>query len=67
LSKTLFRNNSITEARYPGDLPFESIGKDDAKEAIEAADKIEELVSEKIDIPFKNKENRFEGMEQKQK
>ena len=37
-------NEYISEARYPGDLPFESIGEDDAKEAIEAAEKIEEHV-----------------------
>jgi predicted nucleotidyltransferase len=29
------------KGRYPGDLPFESITDQDAKEAIEAADKIE--------------------------
>jgi HEPN domain-containing protein len=38
----------ITEGRYPGDLPFESIGEDDAKEAIEAAEKIEQFVLEKL-------------------
>ena len=47
-------NEYITETRYPGDLPFESIGEDDAREAIEAADKIEGLVSDRIDISFKN-------------
>ncbi len=53
-------NEYITEARYPCDIPFESIGEDDAIEAIEAADKIEEFVLEKIDIPFEKKENRLE-------
>jgi HEPN domain-containing protein len=45
-------NEYVTEGRYPGDLPFESIGKNEAIEAIEAANKIEKLVLEKIDIPF---------------
>ncbi len=45
-------NEYITEARYPGDLPFESIDEDDAREAIESADKIEEFVLKKIEIPF---------------
>ena len=42
-------NEYVTEARYPSDLPFESIGKDDAREAIEAADEIEQFVLEKIE------------------
>jgi HEPN domain-containing protein len=41
-------NEYITEGRYPGDLPFESIGQDDAKEAIEAAEKIEQFVLGKV-------------------
>ena len=45
-------NEYITEARYPDDLSFESIGENDAKEAIESADKIERFVLEKIDIPI---------------
>ncbi len=45
-------NEYIAKTRYPSDLPFESIGKDDAREAIEAADKIEKFVLEKINIPF---------------
>ena len=45
-------NEYVTEGRYPGDLPFESIGKNEALEAIEAANKIEKLVIEKIDIPY---------------
>jgi len=45
-------NEYITEARYPGDLPFESINEDDAQEAIEAAGKIEEFVLKKIDLSF---------------
>lgn len=39
-------NEYITQARYPGNLPFEGIGEDDAMEAIEAANKIEEFVLE---------------------
>ncbi|ODS36883.1 MAG: hypothetical protein A7316_02265 [Candidatus Altiarchaeales archaeon WOR_SM1_86-2] len=53
-------NEYITGARYPGDLPFESIGKDDAREAIEAADKIEEFVLKRIDIPFEDEEDNLE-------
>jgi len=45
-------NEYVTEGRYPGDLPFESIGKNEAVEAIEAANKIENFVLKKIDIPF---------------
>ena len=41
-------NEYITEGRYPGDLPFESIGEKDAKEAIEAAEKIEQFVLQKL-------------------
>lgn len=59
-------NEYVTDARYPGDLPFESIGETDARESIEAADKIEGFVSEKIDFLFNNKENRLESKEQKQ-
>ena len=47
-------NEYIIEGRYPGDLPFESIGEDDAKEAIEAAEKIEEYVLENINLPSDN-------------
>ena len=50
-------NEYITEARYPGDLPFESIGKAEAIEAIEAANQIEKLVLEKIDFPFDDRNN----------
>ena len=45
-------NEYVTEGRYPGDLPFEGIGKNEALEAIEAANKIEKFILEKIDIPF---------------
>jgi HEPN domain-containing protein len=48
----LLLNEYITEGRYPGDLPFESITEQDAKEALEAADKIENYVLEKIDFSF---------------
>lgn len=41
-------NEYIAEGRYPGDLPFESIGENEAKEAIEAAEKIEQFVLGKI-------------------
>lgn len=44
-------NEYITEGRYPGDLPFENIGEDDATEAIEAAEKIEEHVLKNTDLP----------------
>lgn len=47
-------NEYITEARYPSDLPFESISEDDARQAIEAAGKIEELVLKKIDVSFEH-------------
>ena len=43
-------NDYAIEGRYPGDLPFEGIGKQDAKEAIEAAEKIEALVLERIGV-----------------
>jgi HEPN domain-containing protein len=41
-------NRYIAEGRYPGDLPFESIGENEAKEAIEAAEKIEQFVLGKM-------------------
>ena len=41
-------NKYITEGRYPGDLPFESIGEKDAKEAIDAANKIAKFVKDRI-------------------
>ncbi len=41
-------NQYITEGRYPGDLPYESIGKTEAEEAITSAEKIEEFVLGKI-------------------
>jgi len=43
-------NEYITEGRYPGDLPFESIGKSDANKAIDAAKKIEEYVLRRVVI-----------------
>jgi HEPN domain-containing protein len=48
----LLLNEYITEGRYPGDLPYENITERDAIEAIEAADKIENFVLEKINFPF---------------
>ncbi len=47
----LLLNEYITEGRYPGDLPFESITEKDARDAIEAASKIEEFVLENINFP----------------
>ena len=44
-------NEYITEGRYPSHLPFESIGEDDAKEAIEAAEKIAKHVVKNINLP----------------
>jgi HEPN domain-containing protein len=41
-------NRYIAEGRYPGDLPFENIGENEAKEAIEAAEKIEQFVLGKL-------------------
>jgi HEPN domain-containing protein len=41
-------NEYITEGRYPGDLPYESIGKTEAEEAIVAAEKIEQVVLGKM-------------------
>lgn len=43
-------NEYITESRYPGDIPFESISKQNTIESIEAANKIEEFVLKKIDL-----------------
>ena len=41
-------NEYITVGRYPEDLPFESISRNDASEAIEAANEIEHLVAAKM-------------------
>lgn len=41
-------NEYITEGRYPGDLPFESISKAEAEEALAAAEKIAEFVLAKL-------------------
>lgn len=43
-------NEYITQARYPSDLPFESISQGDAKEAIEAVSKIKEFVLKHINL-----------------
>ena len=43
-------NEYITEGRYPGDLPWESIGEKEATKAIDAVDRIAEFVSKKIDL-----------------
>lgn len=50
-------NKYITKTRYPGDLSFERIGKNDAIEAIDAASKIEKLVLNKLDFLFENEKN----------
>jgi len=47
-------NEYILEGRYPGDLPFESIGEDDAKEAIKAAENIEKYVIKNMNTPSDN-------------
>lgn len=47
----LLLNEYITEGRYPGDLPFESVTKKDAQEAIDATGKIEAFVIQKIELP----------------
>ena len=47
-------NEYITLGRYPSDLPFESIGEEEAREAIKAAEKIEEDVMKNINLPFDN-------------
>ncbi len=45
-------NEYITAGRYPDDLPFENISREDASEAIEAANKIEHLVTAKMNYSF---------------
>jgi HEPN domain-containing protein len=47
-AETGILNRYIAEGRYPGDLPFEAIGENDAKEAIAAAEKIEQFVLGKL-------------------
>ncbi|MBU1598504.1 HEPN domain-containing protein [bacterium] len=47
-------NEYITQARYPDDLPFEDIGENEAREALSAADKIEEFVSKRMSILFED-------------
>ncbi len=41
-------NDYISEARYPGDLSFETLTESNATEAVEAAERIEEFVLEKL-------------------
>lgn len=57
----LLLNEYITEGRYPGDLPFENITEQDANEALEAADKIEDYVVEKIDFPSEEEREDIES------
>lgn len=40
--------NILPQAATPGDLAFESIGEKEAREAVDAAEKIEAFVLEKI-------------------
>ncbi len=47
-------NEYITEGRYPGDLPWEMIGRKEAEEAIAAAEKIEKFVLTRIQIQEEN-------------
>lgn len=49
-------NEYITEGRYPGDLPWEMIGKKEAEEAIAAAEQIEKFVLERIQFEEENGE-----------
>jgi len=44
-------NDYITEGRYPGDLPFEGIGKNEADKALDAARKIQEYVLQNLKLP----------------
>lgn len=37
-------NEYITEGRYPGDIAYEDIGKDDAEEALEIVSRIRALI-----------------------
>lgn len=57
-------NGYITEGRYPGDLPFERIGADEAKEAIESTEKIANHVLKNIHFPS-NEINTSEEEERK--
>jgi len=63
-------NKYVSKARYPNDLPIEHIGEKQAKEAIEAAEKIERHVVEFFDILYisnkinKNKEKADNTSEQ---
>ncbi len=41
-------NDYISEGRYPGDLPWDSIGEAEAQEAVTAADKIAQFAVAKI-------------------
>ncbi len=36
-------NDYISEGRYPSDLPWDSVGEQEAREALEAADKVQGL------------------------
>ena len=44
-------------------MPFESITEQDAKEALEAADKIEDYVLEKVDFPSEEDQKAIESPE----
>ena len=49
LTECRLLNEYIEEGRYPGDLPWEMIGENDAEEAIEA-DNIANFVTQKIKL-----------------
>lgn len=48
LPDSLVLNAYITEGRYPGDLPFDSITENDAREAVHAAERISRIVDERL-------------------
>jgi HEPN domain-containing protein len=58
-------NEYITAGRYPGDLPFENIGKSDAEESIKSTEKVEKLVLEKIGFLYENDKNNMNNNKQK--
>jgi len=48
LSECSLLNEYITEGRYPGDLPFERIGEEEAKMAVNSVEQIEKFVIDKL-------------------
>jgi len=59
ISECQLLNEYITDGRYPGDLPFNSINKQDAQDAIQAAEQIERWVCNKIHFDSNNGENQI--------